>query len=107
MNPNGFFLHGCGFANRFHYAGDKGENIPYLSNFYHDIVPYQHCCFYNSDESNESRQRCLSFFERRPPTTCLNYVPPRPGMLMFRSLCLELEVFDYSVLFTQCEKCIS
>jgi hypothetical protein len=49
MNPQALF--GSGYANRYHYAGDNLDNIPYLSNFIYDVIL---CVCFVDD--------CLSFF---------------------------------------------
>ncbi|XP_063420882.1 sushi domain-containing protein 2-like [Mytilus trossulus] len=80
MNPNGYY--GSGYVNRYHYHGDGTENIPYFSNFMYDTIPYKHCCIYTSEDSEEVDSNfgnCASFYTRRPPNSCLNYVPPRPA----------------------------
>ncbi|XP_071153471.1 protein mesh-like [Mytilus edulis] len=80
MNPNGYY--GSGYVNRYHYHGDGAENIPYFSNFMYDTIPYKHCCIYTSEDSEEVDSNfgsCASFYSRRPPNSCLNYVPPRPA----------------------------
>ena len=50
MNPQAIF--GSGYANRYHYAGDNLENIPFLSNFIYDVMPYRHCCAYHLQDAN-------------------------------------------------------
>ncbi|CAC5404309.1 unnamed protein product [Mytilus coruscus] len=80
MNPNGYY--GSGYVNRYHYHGDEAKNIPFFSNFVYDTIPYKHCCIYTSEDSEEVNSNfgsCASFYSRRPPNSCLNYVPPRPG----------------------------
>lgn len=83
MNPHAFF--GSGYANRYHSAGDKLDNIPFLSNFLYDVVPYQHCCVYPIQDVDSVDinvfSGCEVFYTRRPPNSCLNYKPPVVGML--------------------------
>ncbi|CAC5408987.1 Sushi, nidogen and EGF-like domain-containing protein 1,Alpha-tectorin [Mytilus coruscus] len=80
MNPNGYY--GSGYVNRYHYHGDGDDNIPFLSNFVFDTILYKHCCIYTSEDMGEIKSNfgsCASFYTRRPPNSCLNYVPPRPA----------------------------
>ncbi|XP_052077977.1 uncharacterized protein LOC127715900 [Mytilus californianus] len=80
MNPNGYY--GSGYVNRYHYHGDGDDNIPFLSNFVFDTILYKHCCIYTSEDMGELKSNfgsCASFYTRRPPNSCLNYVPPRPA----------------------------
>ncbi|VDI51850.1 Hypothetical predicted protein [Mytilus galloprovincialis] len=79
MNPNGFDQ--SGFVNRYHYLGHGYNNVPYLSNFVFDTMPYQHCCVYPSEDFEtvdiHIYTQCSLFYARRTPQSCLNYVPPR------------------------------
>ncbi|XP_076091897.1 protein mesh-like [Mytilus galloprovincialis] len=80
MNPSGYY--GSGYVNRYHYHGDRAENIPFFSNFVYDTIPYKHCCIYTAEDSGEVNSNsgsCNSFYTRRPPNSCLNYIPPRPA----------------------------
>ncbi|CAC5420802.1 Sushi, nidogen and EGF-like domain-containing protein 1,Alpha-tectorin [Mytilus coruscus] len=52
MNPDGYY--GSGYVNRYHYHGDGDANIPFLSNFVYDIMPYQHCCIHTSEDMGEA-----------------------------------------------------
>jgi hypothetical protein len=83
MNPQ--TLLGSGYANRYHYAGDNLDNIPFLSNFIYDILPYQHCCVHPLQDLDTSVTRCDVFYARRPPNSCLNYLPPVVGKLWRKS----------------------
>ena len=71
-----------GFLQRYHYLGGEGT-IPYLTNFYYDVLPYLHCCRYNNNSVQENDANtedvCYKFFEYRKPSSCVNYDPPRPG----------------------------
>ena len=64
-----------GFLQRYHYLGGEGT-IPYLTNFYYDVLPYLHCCRYQ--KSRTQNDICSKFFNYRQPSSCLNYDPPRP-----------------------------
>ncbi|CAC5408993.1 unnamed protein product [Mytilus coruscus] len=80
MNPDGYY--GSGYVNRYHYHGGGDDNVPFLSNFVYDTLLYQHCCIYTSQdmlEVNSNFESCASFYTRRPPNSCLNYIPPRPA----------------------------
>nr|XP_022323670.1 uncharacterized protein LOC111124774 isoform X2 [Crassostrea virginica] len=68
-----------GFLQRYHYLGGDGT-IPYLTNFYYDILPYHHCCRYSKNyvqESDVNTDVCYKFIEYRKPSSCVNYDPPR------------------------------
>ncbi|XP_071123955.1 protein mesh-like [Mytilus edulis] len=80
MNPDGYY--GSGYVNRYHFHGDGNKNVPFLSNFVYDTLLYQHCCIYTSEymvEVNSNFGSCASFYTRRPPNSCVNYVPPIPA----------------------------
>ncbi|XP_033100065.1 sushi domain-containing protein 2-like [Anneissia japonica] len=67
----------AGFSHRRHYKamtphGVSGQ-VPYLSHFAADILPYRYSCFYSQQEY------CTSFKIRRPSDDCTGYVPPRIG----------------------------
>jgi hypothetical protein len=89
MNPQ--TLLGSGYANRYHYAGDNLDNIPFLSNFIYDILPYQHCCVYPLQDVDTNVTGCNVFYARRPPNSCLNYVPPVVGKLWRKSSNSDVE----------------
>jgi hypothetical protein len=74
-----------GYANRYHYAGDNLDNIPFLSNFIYDILPYQHCGVYPLQDVDTNVTGCDVFYARRPPNSCLNYLPPVVGKLWRKS----------------------
>nr|XP_022323656.1 protein mesh-like [Crassostrea virginica] len=65
-----------GFLQRYHYLGGEGT-IPYLTNFYYDVLPYLHCCRYQQNRTQDDI--CSKFFQYRQPSSCLNYDPPRPA----------------------------
>nr|XP_022323654.1 protein mesh-like [Crassostrea virginica] len=71
-----------GFLQRYHYLGEDGT-IPYLTNFYYDVIPYLHCCRYNKNSVQENdvniEDVCYKFFEYRKRSSCVNYDPPRPA----------------------------
>ncbi|XP_076091868.1 protein mesh-like isoform X1 [Mytilus galloprovincialis] len=84
MNPNGDSTDGSGYVNRYHFQGSSDSNVPFLSNFVFDVVPYMHCCMFpfqdfGPDEMDTARKQCSLFFDRRPPNSCMNYIPPRPA----------------------------
>ncbi|XP_052091067.1 protein mesh-like isoform X1 [Mytilus californianus] len=84
MNPNGDSTDGSGYVNRYHFQGSNDANVPFLSNFVYDVVPYMHCCMFpfqdfEPDEMDIARKQCSLFFNRRPPNSCMNYIPPRPA----------------------------
>lgn len=91
MNPQ--TLLGSGYANRYHYAGDNLDNIPFLSNFINDILPYQHCCVYPLQDVDTNVTGCDVFYARRSPNSCLNYVPPVVGKLWRKSSNSDVEKY--------------
>ena len=93
MNPQALF--GSGYANRYHYAGDNLDNIPFLSNFIYDVIPYQHCCVYPLQDANTNAYTgCDVFYARRPPNSCVNYVPPVVGKLWKESLNSDIKKYQ-------------
>lgn len=97
MNPSGFDQ--SGFVNRYHYFGNGDNNIPFLSNFVFDTMPYQHCCVYPSEDFGtvdiHIYTLCSSFYVRRPPQSCLNYVPPRTGIYLLKRVSTDKAKEDY------------
>ncbi|XP_033127135.1 protein mesh-like [Anneissia japonica] len=68
----------AGYAHRYHHLGQKpfneNGNVPYLSHFLHDILPYRRCC--------RDRTSCLAdFIPVRPSHDCSGYQPPRPARM--------------------------
>uniref|UniRef100_A0AC35TJC3 Protein mesh n=1 Tax=Rhabditophanes sp. KR3021 TaxID=114890 RepID=A0AC35TJC3_9BILA len=65
-----------GFPNRAYEFGSTpylGQfEVPGLSVFHHDLMPYYLCCKY-------SKFRCQMFYWRRPSSACQNYQPPAVG----------------------------
>uniref|UniRef100_A0AC35U4I4 Protein mesh n=1 Tax=Rhabditophanes sp. KR3021 TaxID=114890 RepID=A0AC35U4I4_9BILA len=65
-----------GFPNRAFEFGSTpylGQfEVPGLSVFHHDLMPYYLCCKY-------SKFRCQMFYWRRPSSACQNYQPPAVG----------------------------
>nr|XP_022323644.1 protein mesh-like [Crassostrea virginica] len=73
-----------GSLQRYHYLGGS-QIIPYLHNFYFDVLPFLYCCRYSQNvyivENDDSIvvNECPSFFTQRKFSSCVNYVPPRPA----------------------------
>ncbi|XP_033100056.1 protein mesh-like isoform X2 [Anneissia japonica] len=68
----------AGFFHRHHYRamtphGVAGQ-VPYLSHFAADILPFRYCCYYSNHVED-----CEHFKERRPSDDCTSYVPPPIG----------------------------
>ncbi|XP_062583136.1 protein mesh-like [Saccostrea cucullata] len=73
-----------GTLQRFHYLGKKPENVPYISNFYHDVVPFLQCCRFSQMQSDTNQENttynlCQDFLKIRKYSSCQNYEPPRPA----------------------------
>ncbi|XP_048752954.2 protein mesh-like isoform X2 [Ostrea edulis] len=80
-----------GTLQRYHYLGGEG-NVPYLTNFYYDVLPYLHCCKYGSSvdlgyEGISVFSECQDYLHFRNISSCFNYVPPRPGQYVRASVC--------------------
>ena len=45
--------------------------VPVLSHFFHDKVPYHDCCLQSDN--------CKKYYEMRPSDDSSNYEPPQPG----------------------------
>jgi hypothetical protein len=72
-----------GSLQRYHYLGGE-DNIPYLTNFYYDLLPYLHCCRYGSSVDVGYKglsvfSECQDYLRFRHVSSCYNYIPPRPG----------------------------
>lgn len=71
-----------GSLQRYHYLGGSGI-IPYLHNFYFDILPFLYCCRYSENNVEVLNSTveivCPCFFTYRNISSCVNYDPPRPG----------------------------
>ncbi|XP_022099546.1 sushi domain-containing protein 2-like [Acanthaster planci] len=50
-------------------------NIPYLSNFLGDRVPWEQCC----PRTGYNPSLCNIYTSRRPSDDCKNYLPPKPA----------------------------
>ena len=68
-----------GTTQRYHYKGDGKDNIPFLSNFYDDLMPYIYCCQYPESYGFDGTELCQKYLNRRPPSRCDGYIPPRLG----------------------------
>ncbi|XP_061189930.1 sushi domain-containing protein 2-like [Saccostrea echinata] len=73
-----------GTLQRFHYLGKKPENVPYITNFYHDVVPFLQCCRFSQMQSDINQENttynlCQDFLKIRKYSSCQNYEPPRPA----------------------------
>uniref|UniRef100_K1QQQ6 Sushi, nidogen and EGF-like domain-containing protein 1 n=1 Tax=Magallana gigas TaxID=29159 RepID=K1QQQ6_MAGGI len=73
-----------GCLQRYHYLGGP-EVLPYLSNFYFDVLPFLHCCRYSQKEQNDPSDDknngtlCPQYIKHRKFSSCANYEPPRPA----------------------------
>jgi hypothetical protein len=74
-----------GTLQRYHYLGGVG-NVPYVTNFYYDVLPFLHCCRYfgtsidNGHRGIATFSECQDFLGFRNVSSCYNYIPPRPGI---------------------------
>ena len=75
---NVLFSDDGGFAHRNHHSGVSPYaypgKVPYLSHFYTDVIPWEHCCYL------EGGDNCDLYKRVRPSQTCENYQPPPPGI---------------------------
>ncbi|XP_061188889.1 protein mesh-like [Saccostrea echinata] len=73
-----------GTLQRYHYLGG-GRNIPYITNFYYDVLPFLHCCRYYGTSSDAGQggkylySECQDYLNFRKVSSCYNYIPPRPA----------------------------
>ncbi|XP_062583122.1 protein mesh-like [Saccostrea cucullata] len=73
-----------GSLQRYHYLGGV-RNIPYVTNFYYDVLPFLHCCRYYGSSSDFGQHgqviysACQDFLQFRKVSSCFNYIPPRPA----------------------------
>ncbi|XP_031573725.1 protein mesh-like [Actinia tenebrosa] len=67
---------------------DKG--IPYISHFFHDIVPYLDCCFLSSGAS------CRNYYIKRPSDNGQYYEPPRPATAFGDPHMITLDGVEYT-----------
>lgn len=68
-----------GTLQRYHYLGGKSIQ-PFFDNFYYDVIPFVYCCRYSKHKSKGmGTSNCHQYLRRRPQSSCLHYVPPRPG----------------------------
>lgn len=73
-----------GTLQRYHYLGGVG-NVPYVTNFYYDVLPSLHCCRYFDTRLNGFSgipvfSECQDYLEFRDVSSCVNYIPPQPGI---------------------------
>lgn len=73
-----------GTLQRYHYLGSDGV-IPYITNFYYDVLPFLHCCRYFGHVTDLGHRgvtlfsECQTYTKFRNISSCYNYVPPRPA----------------------------
>ena len=78
-----------GSLQRYHYLGGS-RIIPYLHNFYFDVLPFLYCCRYSPNAytvgngGSAVENECPSFFRQRKFSSCVDYFPPRPGKLILQ-----------------------
>ncbi|XP_062583116.1 sushi domain-containing protein 2-like [Saccostrea cucullata] len=77
--------HEGGTQQRYHYRGDNHNNMPYVTNFCKDVVPFLHCCRFSQTSMNETSNEdetyslCQEFLTLRKYSSCENYDPPKPA----------------------------
>lgn len=79
-----------GTLQRYHYRGKSIQ--PFFDNFYNDVIPFVYCCRYSKHKSKGmGTSNCHQYLRRRPRSSCLHYVPPRPGeyLLIFKALGIQ------------------
>lgn len=73
-----------GTLQRYHYLGGD-DVIPYVTNFYYDVLPFLHCCRYFGHVTDLGHRgvtlfsECQTYAKFRHVSSCYNYVPPRPA----------------------------
>lgn len=78
-----------GTLQRYHYLGGD-DVIPYVTNFYYDVLPFLHCCRYFGHVTDLGHRgvtlfsECQTYAKFRHVSSCYNYVPPRPGVPFVR-----------------------
>lgn len=80
-----------GTLQRYHYLGGKSIQ-PFFDNFYYDVIPFVYCCRYSKHKSKGmGTSNCHQYLRRRPQSSCLHYVPPRPGeyLIIFKHLAFK------------------
>lgn len=81
-----------GTLQRYHYLGSDGV-IPYITNFYYDVLPFLHCCRYFGHVTDLGHRgvtlfsECQTYTKFRNISSCYNYVPPRPGIIISCTIC--------------------
>ncbi|XP_062583134.1 protein mesh-like [Saccostrea cucullata] len=68
-----------GTQQRYHYV----EGVPYVSNFYYDVMPFMQCCRFSQTSANDTTDKedtyslCQNYLKLRNYSSCQNYEPPR------------------------------
>ncbi|KRZ23356.1 Uncharacterized protein T4B_12183 [Trichinella pseudospiralis] len=71
------------------YPFTKQFELPTLSHYYHDILPYFSCCKW-------SVEHCQFFYWRRPSSSCLEYQPPGIASIMGAGHVVTFDRFNYT-----------
>ncbi|KRY46915.1 Uncharacterized protein F54D1.6, partial [Trichinella britovi] len=71
------------------YPFTKQFELPTLSHYYHDILPYFTCCKW-------SVEHCQFFYWRRPSSSCLEYQPPGIASIMGAGHVVTFDRFNYT-----------
>ncbi|XP_033127116.1 sushi domain-containing protein 2-like isoform X2 [Anneissia japonica] len=82
---DGYILHLEDFSSGgshqlYHHAGaspyDLVGDIPFLSNYLWDVIPWNQCCVRSSSHSS-----CQAYLNKRPSDQCLDYNTPEPASI--------------------------
>ncbi|KRZ78523.1 Uncharacterized protein T10_9291 [Trichinella papuae] len=71
------------------YPFTKQFELPTLSHYYHDILPYFSCCKW-------SVEHCQFFYWRRPSSSCLEYQAPGIASIMGAGHVVTFDRFNYT-----------
>ncbi|XP_062583115.1 protein mesh-like [Saccostrea cucullata] len=87
-----------GTYQRYHY----GEGVPYVSNFYYDVMPFLQCCRFSQPSANDTSAKedtyslCQNYLKLRNYSSCQNYEPPRLARTSGDPHMTTLDGFSYT-----------
>ncbi|XP_041453734.1 sushi domain-containing protein 2-like isoform X2 [Lytechinus variegatus] len=88
-----------GYTQKHHHRGFLPPrfpgNIPYLSNYLWDRIPWEECCGKTRDGTAEERGRCDLFRGKRPSSDCKDYRAPAVGAVFGEPHFITFDGKDY------------
>ncbi|XP_061189929.1 protein mesh-like [Saccostrea echinata] len=87
-----------GTRQRYHYS----EGVPYVNNFYHDVMPFMQCCRFSQTSTKEASENgdtyslCQKYLKLRNYSSCQNYEPPRLARTSGDPHMTTLDGFSYT-----------